>query len=460
MNFIGRIQEQKAIQRLLDKKGYQAGIIYGRRRRGKTELIKHVLSNNSMPFIMFQCKESSEEDNARLLTEQIRSILNMPYLYFNRFREAVSFLFDYSKDHTLCLVLDEYPYIRNLIKGCDSQLQNIIDKYARSCNLKFFLLGSSIQTREDIQSQSSSLYRRFHLSLLLKQRDYFDSAKFYPSFSLEDKVKLYAAFGGVPFYNAQINEKDTVKENIIRLITGRFSGLNDFLDTYLKQELRKVNNANLVFDSIATGAFHYSDILSKSKIESSPILNSVLQKLRKMDLIEYISPINAKEDKKKSGYLLTDSCLRFYYHYLSRNESARAVLSEEAFYNQIIDQDFSRSFVPKTFEEMAKQYLIRRNQKGALNPMLYDIGTYWYDNPKEKKNGQFDVVGKTKDGYVFYECKYTEKPIDDSIIHEEIKQVKETTLKPVQYGFISKSGFNLKNKYPYQFITLEDRYQD
>ena len=459
MEFIGREQEQKAIQKLLDSKGYQAGILYGRRRRGKTELIKHVLSNNSMPFIRYQCKESSEEDNAQLLTEQIRSALNIPYLYFNHFMDAVSFLFEYSKDHSLCLVLDEYPYIRGLIKGCDSQLQNIIDKHARSCNLKFFLLGSSIQTREDIQSQHSSLYRRFHLSLLLKQRDYFDSAKFYPSFSLEDKVKLYAAFGGVPFYNAQINEKDTVKENIIRLITGKFSGLNDFFDTYLKQEIRKVNNANLVFDSIATGAFHYSDILAKSKMESSPLLNNILQKLRKRDLIEYIPPINAKEDKKKSGYKLSDSCLRFYYHYLTRNESSRAILSEEAFYDQIIEKDFNRSFVPKAFEEIAKQYLIRRNQKGALNPRLFDIGTYWYDNPKEKKNGQFDVVGKAKEGYVFYECKYTEDPINDSIIQEEIKQVEETTLKPVQYGFISKSGFRLKEKYPYQFITLEDRYK-
>ena len=155
----------------------------------------------------------------------------------------------------------------------------------------------------------------------------------------------------MPYYNAQIDEKISVRKNIIRLISGRFSGLREFLDIYLKQELRKVNNANVVFESIALGTFHYSDIFSKSHVDSSPALNTILQKLIKMYFVEYVSPINNKNDKQKSGYRISDSCVRFYYNF--------------------IHHDFETSFIPKTFEEIVKQFLIRMNKKGNMNPYLF-----------------------------------------------------------------------------------------
>lgn len=460
MVFIGREEEQKAINRLLSQKGYRGCILYGRRRRGKTELVRHTLSDKGVPLILYQCKESSERDNVSLISKRIQKELNLPNILFNSFFDAVEFLFDYSLDRPIYLVLDEYPYIRSVIEGCDSKLQAIIDRYARKSNLKLFVLGSSIATREDVLSHENPLYRRFHLSILLQQRDYFDSAKFYPAFGLEDKVRLYSAFGGVPFYNAQIDANKSVKENIVSLLSGRFSGLREFLETYLKQELRKVNRANLVFDSIALGAFHYQDILSKSHIDSSPRLSAILQKLVKRNLIEYVAPINKPTDKKKSGYRISDACVRFYYRYLYRNESALNRFDDDVFYDRYVSKDFERTIVPATFETITKQFLIRKNRKGRLNPSLLDIGTYWYDNPKEKKNGQFDVVGKCQNGYVFFECKYTNAPINDQVISEELEQISCTTLAPIQYGFASKNGFDLKKEYPYLFFTLEDRYKE
>lgn len=458
MNFIGRDEEQKNIKNLIKKEGYQGCIIYGRRRMGKTELIKKCLIDSNIPFIMYKCKESSERDNLEMFTEQIKRNLNNSYLSFNTFIEAINYLFEYSLNNQLILVLDEYPYIRELIPGCDSKLQNIIDNYIMNSSMKLFLLGSSIKTMEDLLSLDSPLYMRFQTSILLKQMDYYDSQKFYSSFTNEDKVALYSTFGGVPYFNSQIDSRLSVKDNIINLICKSSSGLKEFIETYLKQELRKINDANSIFEAIANGSFHYSDIFSKSHIESSPLLNTVLKKLQKMNLIEYIYPINNKDDKRKSGYRISDSCIRFYYKFIYRNESAHSILNDSDFYDTFIHEEFYKEFVPKTFEEISKQYLIRLNKQGKFNPILIDIGTFWYDNTKEKKNGQFDVVGKTFDGYIFFGCKYTKSQIDDDIISEEIRQVNDTNLKPVQYGFFSKNGFKLKKEYPYLFYTLDDIY--
>ncbi len=459
MEFIGRKEEQESINYLLNREGYNGCIIYGRRRMGKTELIKHCVLKNNVQSIIFQCLESSEQENKNNLTDLISKIFEMKHLQFSSFMEAIEYLFELSINKKIVLVIDEYPYIRDLISGCDSKLQKIIDSYSSKSNLKLFLLGSSISTMEDVLSLHNPLYQRFNQSILLKQMDYYDSSMFYESFSNEDKIKIYSVFGGVPFYNEQIDPKQSVKENIIRIISGRFAGLKDFIDIYLKEELRKVNNANVVFDAIAIGTFHYTDILNKTHIGSSAQLTTILQKLIKMDLIEKVTPINEKTNKQKSRYRISDYCLRFYFNFIYRNSSAHNILDDDTFYNEYIKEEFDTIYVPNAFEAICKQFIIRINKKGLIKPLLSDIGTYWYDNPKEHKNGQFDVVGKSKDGYVFFECKFRATKITDSIIEKEIKQVNETTLKPIQYGFISKDGFDLNKEYSYLLYTLDDLYK-
>lgn len=56
------------------------------------------------------------------------------------------------------------------------------------------------------------------------------------------------------------------------------------------------------------------------------------------------------------------------------------------------------------------------------------------NNPKEKKNGQFDLVTKSKDGYIVYEVKFTNSKIDNKIVKEEISQIAETNLNPINFG--------------------------
>ena len=456
--FIGREEEIQAIERIINQKGYKGAVIYGRRRLGKTELLKHCLLNKDVPCIFYQCVQDSEKENVIRLTKQVEKILGLPHLSFNSFVELVEFVFEKAIDSKIYLVIDEYPYIRKLVSGMDSKLQNIIDSYNSSTNLKLFLCGSSISAMEAILSEDNPLYRRFVLKILLKEMDYYDSAKFYPDFSNDDKVRLYASFGGVPYYNAQIDNSKTVKENIINLLSGKYANLSDEISVNLKEELKKISNVNATFNAIALGAFHFGDIQAKSHIESNPILADTLDKLLSMDLIEYITPINKKGNKMKSGYDISDSTTKFYYHYIHRFSSEKEITSDEVFYENYIKNDFEHHYVPKAFEKIAREYLIRKNKEGKIKPILEEIGTYWYDNPSLKTNGKFDVVAKNSEGYLFYEVKFTSKPITDEVIIKEIEQVKSTNLKAIKYGFISRSGYDLKNKYPYELLKLEDLY--
>lgn len=144
--------------------------------------------------------------------------MNIPTTNFSTLRECLKYLFELGKTKKIIIAIDEYPYIRDKIEGCDSIIQNLIDEYNNSSNVKFILSGSYIETMKGLLYGRNPLYNRFNTIINLKQMNYYESSQFYPKFSYEDKVKIYSVFGGVPYYNRFIDDNISVKENIINLI--------------------------------------------------------------------------------------------------------------------------------------------------------------------------------------------------------------------------------------------------
>ena len=89
------------------------------------------------------------------------------------------------------------------------------------------------------------------------------------------------------------------------------------------------------------------------------------------------------------------------------------------------------------------------------------MGRYYYDIPKLKKNGEFDVVTEDQTGFTFYEVKCRNQPMTPAQIEAEIEQVNASPLKAIRYGFISKSGFK-KAEYRNDLVLydLNDLYAD
>ena len=79
----------------------------------------------------------------------------------------------------------------------------------------------------------------------------------------------------------------------------------------MKSEISKMANAYEVFEALAKGYVRFSDILSQSKVTSSPTLAYVLEKLIKMDVVVKESSINDESNKKKTGYYVLDQLTLF-----------------------------------------------------------------------------------------------------------------------------------------------------
>ena len=457
--FYGRENERKKLCTMFHSDGQMISLIYGRRRIGKSELIKQVLKETDIKSVYYECKQTTEQNNVDSLAELIGEAFDFPKPAFENMEVLLRFLFQKSEKEPMILVLDEYPYLRENSKGLDSVLQSVIDHYKDTSNMKLIVCGSYVDTMKALLERQNPLYGRIDLTLNLKPMDYYESALFYPEFSEEDKVRLFSVFGGIPYYNRLIDAKKSVRENIIELIASSGARLENEVAMYLNSEISKITNANEVFEALAKGFSRYKDILDQSNVSSGPALIDILDKLMRMDVVAKEAPINDENNRKKSGYFISDNLSLFYYKYIFRNLSRMNIMDPDVFYDKYIAEDFETKYVPKSFERICKQYLIRKNRKGLMDEIFEKIGKYYYDDPVEKRNGEFDIVTLNDKGYIFYEAKFRKEPVTESIVQNEIRQVKQTGLACYRYGFFSRAGFTCNQEKDCILIELSELYK-
>lgn len=460
MAFWGREKEKKRLSDALRTDGMQVILIYGRRRVGKSKLIKQVLSESDVKGIYYECKQTSERNNLDSLVNLYTSENNLPPLKFGSMEEFLDYYFRQAADKPLILVLDEYPYIRELIKGMDSVLQSLIDRYRDQSQIKLIICGSYVDTMTSLLERENPLYGRVDLTIKLEPMDYLESSYFYPDYSDEDKIRIYSVFGGIPYYNQFIDTRKSVRQNIIDLVVSPDARLANEIEMYLLSELSKISNANIVFETLASGVSRFSDIYNKSHMSSSPTLSDILKKLSQMDVVEKVVPINDEKNRKKAGYYISDNMSLFYYKYIYPRQSYLNVMDTDIFFDRFVLEDYETKYVPYQFEKIARQYLIRENKASRLREPFYKIGKYYYDLPKEKKNGEFDIVTEDEKGYIFYEVKFRKEPISASVVDKEIGQVNDCGLNCYRYGFVSRSGFEkeLYSRDDLILITLDQLY--
>lgn len=164
-------------------------------------------------------------------------------------------------------------------------------------------------------------------------------------------------------------------------------------------------------------------------------MNNALKKLISMNVVEKIKLINAIGDKK-ALYVIKSNSIRFYYRYIYMLTGERDSMNAQSFFGKFVANDFKTQFVPKVFEEVARQYLIHRNKIGLMNPVFSRIGTYYFDDSKNKKNDNLMLLQLMKT-YIFYEVKFTNDPIGTAVINEEIKQLANLGLNYYKLRFIS-----------------------
>ena len=458
--FIGRDNELREIKESLTKHNYQGVFIYGRRRIGKTELIAQSLNDCGYPILSFEFRKTTLQGNLNLFAPYVKEFFNEPHLSFNTFDSLFDYLLSKSSEKEYVLVLDEFSFLLNEDASIESSLAASIDKYKTKSKLHLFVSGSYVGLMERMISKASHSYGRFNHIISLKPFDYYDSAKFYNDYSSEDKIMLYSVFGGVPYFNSLIDINKSAIENIFDLLIKADSIGEREINETVMVETTKVPLLNELLLNIISGKNKYSDLNAVFSSQNKSKPDYFLEKLIDMDFVEKRFPVNDENNKKKIRYVVKDHLIDFYYRYLFIAKNKELRREAPFYYENFIKEDFLNKYIPAKFEEISKEFLIRMNFKGKIKPPFFAIGEYSYSNAKVGINRQFDIVTKDKNGYISYECKYTDGLINNSVINEEKYQT--SNLPDIEFyklGFIAKNGFGKGiDSTKYNLFSLSDFY--
>ena len=455
--FIGRTEEMKKLCDAL-KDTDRASLIYGKRRVGKTRLIKEALKVQDCRFVYYECIKASIRENVDALTKILQDNNMLTFsATFASFQDVFKYL--NSLHEKIVIVIDEYPYLSAFedSKAVDSVFQNIIDNHLS--NLHLVLSGSQISIMKRLLSEGNALYGRFGLAIQLKELSYIEAAGFYPSKSAYDRIAFYSVFGGSPFVLKELREEESLEENIERSILNESSPVYLYASNILLTDYSNAVNAERILSVLGNGKKKYSDIENRLYSGNNGNLAKQLKTMIDSELISPNVPINKMNDSKKKYYEIDDNLLRFYYTYIYNNKSTLQILGNTTFFKEIIEPTLLSEYVPRRFEELCRRFFEMLAKKGML-PGLTNIGTYYYDDPKRKKNGEFDVALQFGKNYEIYEVKYYKKPMTLDEIHSEIGQINDIReLSISKIGFIAVNGFENDTE-EYIYYTGDDLFRD
>ncbi|MEK6951842.1 MAG: ATP-binding protein [Nanoarchaeota archaeon] len=410
--FVNRKEELNFLEERYKNKNFEFFVIYGRRRVGKTELIKTFLKGKE--HIYFLCDKSGTERNARRFKKSIAEFLKEPIIESNDLEEIFSYLTEKVKDKII-IVFDEFSYLTEKDSAISSVFQVICDEILKKKNIFLILCGSSISMMEEgVLSQKSPLYGRktAHIKLLPIKFKYFK--EFFPLNEIEKNIEFYSILDGIPFYLEKFNDKKSLPRNINEQMLIKKGQFYEEIDFLLKEELREPDIYKTILDAIASGKTKVVEIANGSRIKVQDI-DKYLKTLIRLGIIKKENPVTEVKSKK-SIYLIDDNFFNFSFLFLEPNKS-KIEIGEIKSIEEKIKIEFS-AFVGKKFERLIKNEVLP-----LINVIeIQKIGKWWGHKKenKERKAIEIDVVAlneKNKE-ILFCECKWKEKVNIVEIIKE------------------------------------------
>lgn len=327
MDIAGRQKEIELLQSLLEKRDASFLAVYGRRRIGKTYLIRQVYENN----ILFDCSGVLEENMSQQLENFWRSLneafpqtqpVMPPKTWIEAFFQLRAFLKPLTQDTKKVIFLDEIPWFETPRSGFLAALDGFWNQFCtKRTDIILVICGSAASWIIDkVVNSRGGLHNRLTHRLLLKPFTLGETKAFFElnrvKLSLKEIAEIYMCVGGIPFYLKDIEAGYSVPQILDQLFFGDQAKLkNEFPNLYAA-----LFKNNTLHEKVVTAlasknkGLTRTEIIQTSGVQSSGDLTTVLDELVQCGFVRQIFPIlKSKED---SLYRLIDEYSLFYFKFL------------------------------------------------------------------------------------------------------------------------------------------------
>ncbi len=467
MNFLGREKEILVLEKEYARDGGFV-VIYGRRRIGKTTLIKQFIKSKTA-FYFLATKEVESQSMKRFAGVIARTTGNsvMQKAAFSDWLDLFQAVADYKPNEKKVLVIDEFPYLVKVNDSFPSILQNAWDEILKDSNVMLILCGSLISMmKKHALSYESPLYGRRTAQMRIAPLP-FTTVYENQKLSFEEAAEQYSITGGVPKYMEFFSDGQPLYEQIKENVLSKNSFLYEEPNFLLTDEVQVPTNYFSIIKVIADGNHKLGTIAGILGLETSA-LTPYLKTLSELGFIEKQVPVTEKnaEKTRKGLYFISDNFLRFWFRYVYPYKGELEIDNMQISLDEL-DKDFKEKFVAFAYKDICKEIFARLCSDKAIDFTPSKIGSYWLND--KSGNTQIDVMAvDTVNKRLFAgECKYHNQPVDADVYFELVKKVDNSAeIKSafkgytVIYGVFSKSGFtsrmtDISNSNPNLFLINE-----
>ena len=454
-NVIGRKDEKKVLANSYDSGNSEFIAIYGRRRVGKTYLVREVFADK-FTFEISGLANASTREQLMNFHLTLKSLVDEKWTIAKNWLEAFAQLIDLvkrSKNRRKVLFFDEMPWMDTPRSGFLTALEHFWNGWASAReDIMLIVCGSATSWMvNNLINNHGGLHNRLTHTIHLKPFTLKDCEQYFKwrkiNFSRYQIAEIYMIIGGIPFYLSKMERGLSVAQNIDNLFFVDNALLkNEFKNLYASL-FRNSDDYVKVVEALGKKGkgLTRSEIIAFSKISGGGGLSKILQNLEFCGFIRTYQSFNKK--MRNTLYQLIDSYTLFYFKFIQKNK-----FNDAHFWTNSIDTPVHNSWTGYAFEMLALQHVLEIKNAMSIAGIQSSVSAWRSEvsNPA----AQIDLVINRKDGIInIFEIKYANKKFTITKSYEEILKNKIQAFKAETHArnavhliMLTTFGLN-KNKY-------------
>lgn len=436
MSLIGRKTELELLAENYKKDSSTLTPIYGRRRIGKSSLIKHFIKNKPAYYLEgIEGLRTPEQIKSATMQLAEQGDIFKP-LHGIEFKTWQAFFSDFTEriklqkiDQKVIIVLDEVQWLAARRSKLISILKFFWDNHWKDYQIDLILCGSITSYMLKKVIRSKALYGRInqiiHLEGLLPK----DVKKFFTKRNIDEALKYMLLFGGVPKYLEEINPNKSFEQNINTLCFLKNSIMKDEFERIFYSQFPEYQLYQRIILSLSKGAKSHSEIAKICEIGTGGGLSNYLKTLEAAGYIEQTFPLRKIAKNLVSKYYISDPYIAFYLKYIKPNLKIIKQNKGRNLFQQIVKTSWS-PWMGLAFERFCRTHAMDIAEKLAFAEHVISFGQVL---KKDQGQYQIDLTYLRSDNVItICEIKYLDTKVTSDVI-AQLERKKSLLTLPAKY---------------------------
>ncbi len=424
---VGREYEQKALQRAFDSKEAEMIAIYGRRRVGKTFLVREFFNKKHCLFFQvsgihkapskLQLEEFKKEIERVFYSQQQYTRLQIPRNWMDALGMLTDAITIQGSTQKVILFFDEFPWMATSKSGLLQSLDYYWNRFwVSDPKIKLIICGSAASwIIKNILNNKGGLYNRVTLKIYLEPFSLYETKSYLKQKGIAlDNIQilqLYLCIGGVPFYLKQVEKGLSAIQVINKLCFQKKGTLLDEFQNLFSSLFEHGEAHEEIIKFIAS----HREGMERSQIEAAVKYKGgrLTKRLKELEEAGFIMSFTPWGKERGTYYKVIDEYTLFYLYWIAPGSKSRITKEIDTKYWEIVSQTPAfRTWSGYAFEAVCYKHL-NNIRKALAIPEGASATTWRYIPPRKSKESgtQIDLLFDRPDGIVnICEIKYCTTP--------------------------------------------------